>query len=65
MASQMMRSTDPMCILTSVSTAAYKKTAGRDRQAFILVGHLSEAYPRVTAASPLCAMPALFPEIWK
>jgi hypothetical protein len=45
MASQMMRSTDPMCIWTSVSTAAHKKTAGRDRQVFILAGHLSGSLP--------------------
>jgi hypothetical protein len=52
MASQMMRSTDPMCILTSVSTAAHKKTAGRDRQVFILVGHLSGSLPACYCDGP-------------
>jgi hypothetical protein len=52
MASQMMRSTDPMCIWTSVSATVHKKTAGRDRQAFILVGHLSGSLPARYGGEP-------------
>jgi hypothetical protein len=65
MASQMMRSTDPMCILTSVSITAYERRLVAIAKYLSWSATYREAYPGVTVTGPLCAMPALFPEIWK